>query len=769
MKNMTYPTNKQKQYSSPLYKIRKGKEKQPFKYKLPWILLGLAIILAVTLRLVIPWDLAFPNEDWIRFGDVDCYYQMRVVDNLIANFPHLSEYDPYRTYPYQMHMADRPLFNYLIAGVAMILGGGNPSERLVDLVGVFISPILFIFVIVLVFFIALYLFNSWVAGISALMVGTLGGEIFGRSMLGAADHHTLELLLSLLVIFLFVATLKHSMDTLKGQLFGVLAGLTLGFYYVAWSGALIVYMIIVAYSVTHIIYNYFKGLDSRDIMLCSTYPMLISLSIVMFIGSYSVYKLLMLIVCLIPIVAWGLSKIIKNKWLYVATLISAPILFFASFGIIKWYLVSQGLNTEFNTDLLIVRIHNYMEDIAIFLGQNTRLDRLFIWDWPTVTEEELPFLIVQGQLSFARVWSYFGISFFIAVAMLVILLINALKKGDKAKWFVVIWSLAMFMATLTMVRFAYYFAINVAILTGWFCYEVYQLASPKLAGAKNALGRFIIIGVVVVGVLLPNLSSLQNMNKGNIATMRSGWHEAMLWLKENGEDPFGDKEFYYSLYDTYTEPKHSTMVWWDYGYWVMREGRQVALANPGESTRNKVAKCFLSDNATEIAEFMAQYKVKYIVVDYEITAHKFYALPLLAKSEKNILNYYEPFKVLKKVPDTYESKMIFYPDYYKTLLNRLYYFNGKTIDPKKYPIFTAKNNELISVTVFETENDAQKYLRESGGFLASNNPSISPIELPYIGNFKLVFESKQKVAATGTPLVKIFEYIEPDYSGCNCK
>ena len=62
------------------------------------LLLALFFGIALYLRVYLPYDQVFSGE-WIKFTAPDAYYHMRLVDNLVHNFPHLMSFDLYMTYP----------------------------------------------------------------------------------------------------------------------------------------------------------------------------------------------------------------------------------------------------------------------------------------------------------------------------------------------------------------------------------------------------------------------------------------------------------------------------------------------------------------------------------------------------------------------------------------------------------------------------------------------------------------------------------------------
>ena len=68
----------------------------------PGLIAGILVFIffgvALYLRVALPYDRIFTDE-WIKFVGSDSYYYMRIVDNLVFNFPHLNSIDPYMIYP----------------------------------------------------------------------------------------------------------------------------------------------------------------------------------------------------------------------------------------------------------------------------------------------------------------------------------------------------------------------------------------------------------------------------------------------------------------------------------------------------------------------------------------------------------------------------------------------------------------------------------------------------------------------------------------------
>ena len=90
----------------------------------PWVvvLLLLIVIVAVALwlRVALPYDQVFAGN-WVKLTGVDAYYYMRLVDNLAAHFPQLTQFDPYLKYPGGWTTGGSPdFFAYFMAAIIWI-------------------------------------------------------------------------------------------------------------------------------------------------------------------------------------------------------------------------------------------------------------------------------------------------------------------------------------------------------------------------------------------------------------------------------------------------------------------------------------------------------------------------------------------------------------------------------------------------------------------------------------------------------------------------
>jgi len=77
-----------------------------------------------------------------------------------------------------------------------------------------------------------------------------------------------------------------------------------------------------------------------------------------------------------------------------------------------------------------------------------------------------------SNLTQSRAWA-FTTGFFYHPLSLILLALSCVKNFHYNKLFLLVWSLLMLASMLGQNRFTYYFAVNVAILSGYFCWQIY--------------------------------------------------------------------------------------------------------------------------------------------------------------------------------------------------------------------------------------------------------------------------------------------------------
>jgi dolichyl-diphosphooligosaccharide--protein glycosyltransferase len=400
-------------------------------------------------------------------------------------------------------------------------------------------------------------------------------------------------------------------------------------------------------------------------------------------------------------------------------------------------------------------------------------------------------------------WYTFTTSFFISFISLAMLIYLIIKEKSADKTLFLVWSVIMLIALLGQRRFGYYYAINAALLTGYFSWKMLDLAGLRTLLAKpkevvRAVKKFkkkekktrekakprtfmqprdVWVKVVVVGIVLffvvlfPNIGRAKNLAIAPII-MEEGWYTSLLWLRDNSPEPFvGDPDFYYEIYETpfhYPESAYGVMSWWDYGYFIMQIARRIPNANPGQAGAVEAAQFFTAQDESSANEIADRLGSKYVVISYAMPTLKFHAKPEWAgiSADKFYGIYFLPGQ------DGGQWVTLYYPAYFKSMVARLYNFGGKAVVPGESTVISyneviiegERHKRITNAWSFPTYEDAQTFVANQppGNYrIGSPNPFSSPVPLEALHSYELVHQSEATVAMFGQtlPTVKIFKYL----------
>jgi dolichyl-diphosphooligosaccharide--protein glycosyltransferase len=757
------------------------------------ILLAVCFGAALYLRVALPYDKVFVG-DWIKFTGVDAYFFMRLVDNLVHNFPHLIAFDPYLIYPGGSGINNLQFWPYLISGVTWLIGLGSPTQHTVDVVGVYFPAVLGALTTIPVYFIGKALFNRWAGVMAAGLVAIFPGEFLGRSILGFTDYHVAEVLFTTVTMLFLILAVKAGRDTeltfgrlwhrqwataSKPFIYSLLAGVFLGIYFLTWAGALLFVFIIFVYLVIQFIIDHLKSRSTEYLCFVSTVTFVVTLLMFMPLSPNRMTLASLTIAIIIPIAMAVLSYLMASRNM-------KPIIYPAA-------ILSIGL-----VSLVVFRMVNP----SLF---QTIIGSLGIFTWPigTTVLEMQPLLFPGGSFSFGVAWGNFTTSFFLSFISLGILAYLVIKRGETEKTVFVVWSLIMLAATLSMRRFAYYFVVNVALLTGYLSWLVLDVSGFKKLTIKpadrleeigkkakskrrdgsrsvaNAVTMSLGILAVFLVVFLPNIGNAVNTAKEATFAPSDAWCESLSWLKDNTPDPFGNSDFYYNLYEPplpgktydYLQTAYGVTAWWDYGYWITHIGHRIPTSNPGTGNMGE-ASIFSAQNEASANKILDQFGSKYVIIDHDIATvigGKFHAVATLSGSGPD--KFYGVYYQLKG--NMLEPVLLFYPEYYRSLVVRLYNFDGSKVIPKTSTVISYQEKvspdgqpyrQITDVKSFSGYEDAQAYIasQKSGNYrIVSPDPYASPVPLPALEHCKLIYSSKGAVTEPGigtVPEVKIFEY-----------
>jgi len=758
--------------------------------------------IALALRVWIPYENVFMG-DWVRFGEVDPWYHMRLVENLVQHFPHRIAFDPFTFFPYGQAVPFAPFFDLMLGFFIWVIGLGSPTQHTIETVGAYFPAILGALVTIPVYFIGRELFSRNVGLLSAALIAILPGAFLYRSLLGFTDHHIAEVLFSATAVLFLILAIKRAKEketsfghirsgdwkSLKKTLiYALLTGLALGIYLLSWSGGLLFVFIILTYLIIQYIIDHLRGKSTDYLCIIGVPIFLIALIMVipflnlLVLGGLAIASLAIGVLTLL--VLSGVSRLMDYRNIrrayYPLTLAGLGL---ASAGL--FYLIDPSL------------LSSMVGKFSIFLPRGASL---------TIGEVQ-PLLSLSGVVALLV---YFTTGIFLALTALGLIIRAQVREGSSEKTFLIVWSIIMLLAMLGQRRFAYYFAVNVALLTGYLSWRIlewsyFRKALPEREkGERGEVIQF--LGAIyprVEAILARGYLSARHARVAGVAMMvfliailpnivvsmftatfsegpNEDWHSALIWMRENTPDPFGDPGFYYELYERpsagegydYPESAYGVMNPWDSGHWITRIAHRIPNANPFQAGAGETAQFFTTQDESSANEMLDTLRSKYVIIDYALSISKFSAMAMWAgNSQSQFLEEYQQITAEGKlVPIT-----LYYPEYYRSMCSRLYIFGGETVVPhdstlvisyeEKRMLFVIPYKEISSIQSFATYEEAQAYLESQTApnyRIVGEDPFISPVPLEELEHYKLVYRSDPAVVeGVEEPIsyVKIFEYL----------
>ena len=723
------------------------------------VLISSIVALLIRIR---PAESVFLPDGFVRFSN-DALCHMRMVEVLLHNYPHGVFYDPLTLYPYGMHVHFGPLFDHMIALTALVLGFGSPSTSLIHLVGAYFPAVMGALTVFPVYFLGKYLKDRKTGIMAAMLIAICPGQFLNRSMIIFTDHHVAETFFStLFVLFFMLAVLKASNVGLtlemvmqndkrvhKPILYAIFAGLMYAAYQLSWPGAPIFGMIIVLFAVVQYSIDHMSKRSTGYIGIVGTIAFLVAM------------------LCVFPFIRseMGISPFFYS-WFHVLTALAAVFAFLYMSFVQREFSKRQIKTIYYPLGLIGVAILAFLafsvlnpssyHTIVSLLGG---IFKVHIGGMSTVGEASSIFYR-GGVFTFSAVWYNFATTFFISIIALVMLTYSVWKDRRPEETLIVVWSIILILAMYGQNRFAYYYAINAALLSAYFAAKVLDLVGWKKLEAVwhdtvtsiAEVPRFLfknikVIQVMTVFMLLlliayPSYSAAMEQSQYTSGT-NGYWLETLFWMKENTPDPGIDFLKVYEapkngeLFD-YPDTVYGVMSWWDYGHEIEAIARRLPNANPfqagiggrrgsiDEVNQPGAAPFFTAPSEEEATKVLkaihpdpTKMAARYIISDVEMATDKFYAMTAWTLDTDGYYVMVQTDSGNQHVPGK---------RYYDSMEARLHIFDGNGM--KQYRL------------VHESHATPPGYTSEAG----------------YKNVYNVLFGGKVPVADSG--YVKTFEYLK---------
>ncbi len=582
------------------------------------------------------------TENGVLFPGYDGYYHMRRILYTVSHFPNTLWFDSYLNYPEGFDITWPPLFDQISAALCVALG--QHTKEGVELAASFAPIIIGIIAVVAVYYAVRELFDHKVALLASFMASLTPYYIL-YTKFAAMDHHGLEVLLVLIMLF-FTITAIHRKE--KRYLFACLAGGAMAALAYTWQGADVYIGILLLYAAVKMTLNLKEGKSSKEIATTPFLTFAIALLLVLPFWNYSwLYSSFLgiagMIVCLGIMFAIAHSTAKMNlSWKAFPMIILILSLSFA--------LLSQLPGGFFG------------------LGAIVRYGFDYIWGGGMIGRiAEAEPLIYDAKTFSQVVFSLLGLNILLSLGGIAALVMNIIRSNDAkrgGKILLLVWTVSTLILTFGQSRFLYISTISMGILISILFFYILDLADEKLKENGRMTPRILAAAFLLL-LTLPTVWQATFYVLDTSPAVAGDWQESLAWLKENSNTT----SFFVSPQET---PEYSVMSWWDYGNWVLYLSERPVVANNFQAGVQDAAKFYLSESEQEATAVLDARGSRYVIADYDLIYSKLAGLTSWADED------IESYRKIEK--NGSQSIVRALGRFNNTTLARLYFFDGSYTD-----------------------------------------------------------------------------------------
>ncbi len=768
--------------------------------------LVLVFLFSLYLRVYRPMSRVLVGDS-VFFDGNDPWYHMMLAKSTILNLQR-PWFDPLTFFPEGTPIHFGPFNSWAIAVLSYIAGLGNPSMHTVEVVGAIFPAVLGALLVFPLYFIGRQLGGRTAGFLGAVMIAVLPGQLLSRSVIGFTDHHIAEVLLSTTAMLFFMLAVrsgagKLTFASLRGGnlaalkrplLYALFAGLFLGLYMDAWASGHLFVGILLAFVTIQSIVDHLRGRNVEYLGITGTTTFLITLLLILpFVRVQN-----------------GFSSV--HYSLFQPTMLIIGIVFVLFLSFISTLLVQRKMERRYFPLVVFgsIAIVFVMLMVAVPSFTGTLMSGLDIFQpktggGATISEASTILERYGIQRNFPGLIPILSPFWLTLLALPLILQRYYRDVGRNAELLIVIWTLTMLALTFAQNRFAYYYAVNVAFLSGYlgsFLLEKTRFLEVEDAAVRMAKGsskepldqnRLFtnVAAVVILSVLFvypAMFGTVQGAYIGSfhseyhVGPIQSDWYDSVAWLEGNTPDPGMD---IYTIYEmppvgekfSYPDSAYGIMSWWDYGHWIETIGHRIPNANPfqqgigsKETGRPGSSPFFLAENEDEAEAVLAGLdenrspysNTRYVITDVEMAMGKFHAIAAWSNiyPGEYQFNYWQDGQPLT----------IYRTPYFRTMVARLHFFDGTEAEVQEgwTMAFRSDGQGGVSVEPQKRSRDYQELLDSVNesierGYAAaevvSQSPVMTSVPLEALGHYRLVHESQSSVTSNGQKYVKIFEHV----------
>jgi oligosaccharyl transferase (archaeosortase A-associated) len=741
----------------------------------------------------------------------DPLYNLRQVEVMLAQFPGYAWFEPMTLYPTGTTIYWGPLFPTILAVFCLATGAATRPE--IISVSLLVPPLMAAATVIVMYY-AGRVFGDWKTGLLASgFMAAVSGQYFTYSFYGYIDHHIAEVLFSTIFCLTYGYTLVSEKDrkidyknfrSYQRTLFlSLLCGIAYLLGLIVMPTMILFAMIVAVFTVVQFVIDFYRNRSSDYLLIINGVTFLVAIAGLLLFGlksstvdlaSYSaghIYAYLGLIGG--TLLLWYLAHFFRGKprYYYPCTLTGTGLLL-----IVIMFILSRPLYTLF------------VYDLYAFFGQQP----------VTNTVQE-----AMGW-SAEHAWVSFSYGLLLLGGGILVVLYRNVREEHPHHILALVWALVMLLATWQHVRYEYYLAICIALLSAVCVDFIISLVWPALSGPVPGLLRTegaggqdastpprkrksrqarkrtepspaaghlkTALAVLVIGFaalfVYTSVSDSYTQMSGSGPQMIYDWKESLVWMGNNTPETGMD---YFAIYDPrtfrYPETSYGVMSWWDYGHMITFIAKRIPNANPfqqGVAGPDGSAAYFVATDEDIANRILDHVGTRYVVTDFlmdDIMTGKFSAMATWFNSSAGFAPYTATFYIPDPdVPSQYETTTLIRQEYYLTMVSRLHNFDGSMTDPSKVyymeyadPSLTGVN---LPVIVAGSQMNGTEALQEAVQFNANASAGrhagvfsislIRPAEtVPALRHYRLIHESPTNVynsTVIDVKFVKVFEYVK---------
>jgi len=778
-------------------------------YHVPVLVALLAFMLWLR---VLPAD-NFVRPDGVYFSGNDAWYHLRETTYVVNHWPFTMPFDPSTQFPYGVSNSQfGTLYDQIVATAALIVGLGDPSQRQVAITLLYAPAAFGTLVAVPTYFIGRRLTGRFGAVFGVAVLAFLPGSFLRRSTAGFSDHHAAEVLFHAIAILAFMIALRvaerekpvyelvldRDWEALREPAkFSALAGVAISLYVWVWPPAIVLIGIVGVFFLLVLGAKYATGSSPDHVAFVAVVTMG-TVAVLSLVGidefGFSATAISLLHVLLALGIAGGAAFVawLARQWsdtdlsraLFPMTTVSIALLAVVVFSLVlpdAWQTVRSNL----------------LRTVA--LGQSDT----------TLTIGEAKAFVPMGPDYLRRMnralVAFYGLTYLTGGAGLVWFTYRSVTDRLRAEYlFLGVWTVFLFLMTLTQQRFNYYFVLPIAVLNAYFVGSLlglvdidsdFDVTEVKTHHVSVVLAAVILVLAPIapfaqVAMTSSTVHAQNTANGGPGPRDVTSWDSTTDWM-QNGTPEVEGTEQYGTYNETddfaYPEGAYGVMSWWDYGHWITVRGERIPHANPFQAGARTASRYFLYENETKanlllealpslsartgnIDSYTAEdYRelideqtdqqraedTRYVTIDYQMATRKFGAITRWSGPSQ------DTYFTTANDEYTYQSQngttqyTTFSDKYEETMLSQLYWDNAQGLE--HYRLVHSSREQRIVATYSRIDPNTgrpggQTFLNDLGA--VGSNRSIQNL---FLLRSSQQFVLHERRVATS---VKTFERVE---------